>query len=109
MISSQQFRKVPHVIRDARFHRRRDADRTVNAAEVVEREIQAVRGPEALPLFREPIREPGQSAHVHADRQVQASSRMIVFRSVSAMRSVKRMLLPSSSSRNARMIRSWER
>ena len=44
----------------------------MNAAEVVVGEVQAVCRPQVLPLLREGICQPGETAHAHADRQVRA-------------------------------------
>lgn len=50
-VLGQQFRQVPNVIGDSRVHRRRHAQRAMNPAEVVIGEVQAVRGPQVLPLL----------------------------------------------------------
>ena len=58
------------MVREARFHGRRDPQSLVNPAEVVVGEVQAVGSPEVLPLFAERVRQPGQAAHGHADCQI---------------------------------------
>ena len=47
----QKFRQVPNVIGDPGLHCWRDAQRAVNPAEVVIGKVQAVRGPQVLPLL----------------------------------------------------------
>ncbi len=54
-------------IGDLGFHRRRDAQGAVDAAEVVKRERASDGGPVVLPLLAEAIREPGESAGAHSD------------------------------------------
>ncbi len=54
------------VIRDARFHGRGDADRAMNAAEVVVREIQRKRRPVVLKLLRESVGQASESPNLHA-------------------------------------------
>ena len=44
----------------------------MNPAEVVIGEVQAVGSPQVLPLLAEGVREPGEAAHLHADREVLA-------------------------------------
>jgi hypothetical protein len=44
----------------------------MDTAEIVVGEVQAVRGPEVLPLLRERVRQPREAAHVHPDREVLA-------------------------------------
>jgi len=56
----------------AHFHRRRDAQGLMNPAKVVPSEMQAIRSPEVLPLLAESIRQAGEMAHAHADREVLA-------------------------------------
>jgi len=68
----QQFFQVPHMIRDARFHRRGDADSGVDAAEVVVGKPQAVGAPQVVPLLAEGIRQSGHAAHLHSDGEVLA-------------------------------------
>jgi len=46
-----QLTRFPYMISAPHFHRRRDAQGSVNAAEVIVGEVQAVRGPEVLPLL----------------------------------------------------------
>src|SRR5438552_12035615 len=65
-----QFRKVPHMISDACRHRRRHADRPVNPAEIVVGDPQPNHRPEVRQLLRETIRQPGESPHLHPERQV---------------------------------------
>ena len=60
----------PHVIGDALFHRGRDAECSVDAAKVVEREPKSIRRLKVLPLFAEGIREPRHTAHSHAYQKV---------------------------------------
>ena len=48
------------------------AQRLVNSAEVVAREMQTVGGPEILPLVAEAVRQPREAAHLHSDREVLA-------------------------------------
>jgi hypothetical protein len=43
--------QVPNMIRDPRFHRRGNAERGVNPAEVVERKPEAVGAPQVVPLL----------------------------------------------------------
>src|ERR1039458_3695023 len=68
----QQFRQIPHVIRNARLHRRGNAQGLMDAAEIVVGEVQAVRRPQILPLLREGIRQPREAAHLHSDCEVLA-------------------------------------
>src|ERR1035441_79869 len=42
----------------------------MDPAEVVVGEVQAIRGPEVLPLLRERIRQPREAPHLHSDREV---------------------------------------
>ena len=51
-------------------HCGRDPQRFVNPAEVVVGEVQAVRGPQILPLLAERVRQPSESPHSHANREV---------------------------------------
>jgi hypothetical protein len=44
----------------------------VNPAEVVVREVQAVRSPQILPFFAEGIRQPRKAAHLHSDGEILA-------------------------------------
>jgi hypothetical protein len=69
---SQQFRNVPHAIRDACLHCRGNTDRAVDAAKIVVREMQAERGPVVLPLLREAIRQSRESPHLHSHGEVLA-------------------------------------
>lgn len=73
----QRFRNLPNAVRQIRLHCRRDAQRLVNATEIVIREVQAVRGPEVVLLLAEGVRQPvnpspRQVAHGHADRELLA-------------------------------------
>jgi len=70
--SIQQFFDAPPTVRDFRIHRWRHAQRPMNLAEIVIGEVQAVRGPQVLPLFAEAIHESRQPAHLHSDREVLA-------------------------------------
>ena len=70
--TSQKVRQIPNAISDSRFHGGRDAQGLVNAHEVVPREVQAIRGPQVLPLFTEGVRQPREPAHLHSDREVLA-------------------------------------
>ena len=58
------------VIRDARFHGRGDADRAMNAAEVVVREIQRKRRPVVLKLLRESVGQASESPNLHPHGEV---------------------------------------
>ena len=42
----------------------------MNPAEVVIREVQAVRGPQILPFLAEGVRQARQAAHLHSDGEV---------------------------------------
>jgi hypothetical protein len=66
----QKFAQRPGTGRKPGFHRGRHAELHVNPAEVVPREMQAVCGPEILPLLAEGIRKACQTAHLHSDSQV---------------------------------------
>jgi hypothetical protein len=44
----------------------------MNPAEVIIREMQAVRGPQVLPLFRKRIRQPREATHAHSDGEILA-------------------------------------
>ena len=57
------------MIRDSRFHGRRNGDRAMQTAEVVVGEVQVVRGPQPVPSLAEAIR---QSAHLHSDGEILA-------------------------------------
>ena len=67
MGSFDQFRDLPNVIRNARFHRMGSADAGMNAAEIVEREVQRDSGPMVLALARERIRPGFKVKKVGAD------------------------------------------
>ena len=58
------------MVRQIRFRRRRDAQRFVNPAGIVVGEVQAVCGPQVLPLFAEAIRQPREAAHLHSDGEI---------------------------------------
>lgn len=58
------------MIGEARFHRRSNAKAGMHAAEVVVREVQGDSSSQVLPLFRERIGEPRQSANLHSHREV---------------------------------------
>src|SRR6185312_7785962 len=60
------------VIRNSRFHRRRNAKCFVNPAEVVIPKPEAERGPVVLPLFAEAVREPSEPADAHSHAEVLA-------------------------------------
>ena len=68
----EQFAESPNARRDPRFHGRRNAQRLVNPAEVVPREMQAVCRPQVFPPLRECVRQPRETTHAHPDRQVLA-------------------------------------
>ena len=40
------------------------------SAEIVPREVQAVRGPQVLPFLAEGVRQSRETAHLHSDREV---------------------------------------
>jgi len=48
---------------DPRFHRGSDPQRLVNPAEIIIREVQAVRSPQILPLLAESARQPRQASN----------------------------------------------
>jgi hypothetical protein len=54
------------------FHRWCHSDRLVNAAKIVVHEVKGDRVLVVLNLFRETIREPGESTHAHAHRKILA-------------------------------------
>lgn len=58
---------APQPIGDSGGHRRSDAVRRVGADEVVIREVERQRVVVVPDLFREPVREPGEPAHLHPD------------------------------------------
>jgi len=58
------------VIRDPGSHRRRDPQRSVDAAEVVVREMQGQGRLQVLPLFRERVGQPGEPLAPLAKRSV---------------------------------------
>jgi hypothetical protein len=68
----QKFGQVPNVVRNFCFHRRSDADRTVNPAEIVVREIQRQGRPVVLKLAAEAIRQAGEASNLHTHREVLA-------------------------------------
>jgi hypothetical protein len=68
----QQFANRPSVVRDPGGHRRSNAQRFVNPAEVVKRKPASDSGPVILPLFTEGIREPREAAQPHPRAQVAA-------------------------------------
>ena len=57
----QQFSDRPDVIGQFRLHRRSDPQLHVDTAEIVVREMQAVRRPQILPLLAEPVGQPRES------------------------------------------------
>jgi hypothetical protein len=67
---SEQFSQIPHAIRNAGFHGWRDANRAVNAAEVVIGEVQAVGGLEVFPPLTERVRQPGETAHLRVNGEI---------------------------------------
>ena len=60
------------MIGDSSFHRRGDAERLMDAAEIVIRKVQGDSRSQVLPLFRERIGKPRQSANLHSHREVLA-------------------------------------
>ena len=70
ILLSEQFSQLPHAIRNAGFHGWRDANRAVNAAEVVIGEVQAVGGPEVFPPLTERVRQPGEVAQLRVDGEI---------------------------------------
>ncbi len=58
------------MIRDARFHHGRYADRGVNPAEIVEREPQHKRGPVVLKLLREAVGQASESPNLHPHGEI---------------------------------------
>ena len=60
------------MIRNTSFHRGRDAERLVRAAEIVVGEVQAVGAPQVVPLLAEGVGEAGHAAHLHTDREILA-------------------------------------
>ena len=54
--SRQQFRHVPHVIRDARFHRRGYTKRAVQLAIIIKTEVERNRRFVVFELLAEPVR-----------------------------------------------------
>jgi hypothetical protein len=68
----QQLPNFPNTVRQVRFHRRRNAQRLVNLAEVVVGEGKSVGSPQVFPLHRERIRQPRKAAHLHSDGKVLA-------------------------------------
>lgn len=68
----QQFPYAPDVIAYASGHRRRNSERFVNSAEVVEREPARNAGPVILPFLRECVCKSGEATIAHARAQVAA-------------------------------------
>lgn len=58
--------------RHSSLHRRGNAECFVNPAEIIIGEVKAVRGPQVVPFLAERVRQPGETAHGHADREVLA-------------------------------------
>ena len=52
------------------FHRRGNADRAVNPAEIIIGEVQRERGPMILELFGESICQPSEASNLHPHRKV---------------------------------------
>jgi hypothetical protein len=61
---------APNVVGQPRFHRGRDSEGRMNAAEVVIGEVQGNRGFQVRQLFTERIREARKTAHRHTHRKV---------------------------------------
>lgn len=60
----------PDVIRHADGHRGCDAQRLVHAAEIVVRHIQGDGSSVVFGLLAEPVRQSGEAARCHSDRQI---------------------------------------
>jgi len=68
----QEFLNFPDTVSHARFHRGGNSKSLVDPAEVVPRKVEGEHGVKLLPLFRERIGQPGESAHLHSHGQVLA-------------------------------------
>jgi hypothetical protein len=66
----QDFVNRPNKIGQPRFHRGSDAQARMHAAEIVIREMQSDSSFLDCQFLREPIREPRQPSHCHANREV---------------------------------------
>jgi hypothetical protein len=69
-LSREQFREIPDVVGDPRFHRRGNAERAMNAAEDVVGEIQAERGPVVLKLGADAVGQAGETPNLHAHGKI---------------------------------------
>ncbi len=58
------------MIRQPRFHCRRNAQGLVNPAEVVVDVVKGDSGNMVFNLLRERVRKPGEAAHLHAHREI---------------------------------------
>ena len=68
--SREQFADRPDVVRQSLRHRRRDAKRLMDAAEIEMRDEQSDRCKMLINSLAEPIRQPREAARRHAERQV---------------------------------------
>src|SRR5450432_725980 len=67
---ANQFFDIPNMIRQSRFHGRRNSERLVYSAKVIVHEMQGHGMTVILNLFRKAVRQPGKAAHPHAHCQV---------------------------------------
>lgn len=69
-LCAQQIAQRPNQLSDSAFHRGSATDRTVNAAEIVVREVQCERRFQVFPFLREAISQARESTHCHSDIQI---------------------------------------
>jgi len=68
LVRRQEFSDRPDVIGEAGFHRGRDAEGLMHAAEVVPRHEHGDGCFQVVELFAKPVGQAGESAHLHTDR-----------------------------------------
>jgi hypothetical protein len=68
--NSEQFFQLPNVIGETSFHRRRHAQRLMDAAKVVPFEVQGHGSLEVVELLRKSIGKPGETTQMHPQTQI---------------------------------------
>ena len=69
-LALNQLSDCPNVIRDSAFHCGSHAQRFMNAAEIVMREVECKSRLQVVPFFRERIRQSSKPTHHHAHCQI---------------------------------------